>query len=147
MTQGKYGRKSSGFGVGNGFLVCQVALTSNSVRPRGPYSPWNSPSQNTGVGCYFRLQGIFPTQGSNPRLLQWQAGGTGDAGSIPGRGRSPGEGDGKPFRYSWLGNPTDRGGWLVPDHGIAKGQARLSDFHFHFTVDRHIEIVSMSWLL
>ena len=35
--------------------------------------PWDSPGKNTGVGCYFRLQGIFPTQGSNPRLLQWQA--------------------------------------------------------------------------
>ena len=29
--------------------------------------------QNTGVGCYFILQGIFPTQGLNPRLLHWQA--------------------------------------------------------------------------
>ena len=31
-----------------------------------PYSPWNSLDQNTGVGCFFLLQGIFPTQGSNP---------------------------------------------------------------------------------
>ena len=31
------------------------------------------PSKNTGVGWYFLLQGIFPTQGSNPRLLHWQA--------------------------------------------------------------------------
>ena len=31
-------------------------------------SPWNSPGQNTGVGCHFLLQGIFPTQGSNPGL-------------------------------------------------------------------------------
>ena len=31
------------------------------------------PSKNTGVGCYFFLQGIFPTQGSNPHLLPWQA--------------------------------------------------------------------------
>ena len=34
--------------------------------------PWNSPDKNTGVGCHFFLQGIFPTQGSNPRLLHWQ---------------------------------------------------------------------------
>ena len=33
------------------------------------YSPWNSPGQNTGVGSQSRLQGIFPTQGSNPGLL------------------------------------------------------------------------------
>ena len=31
------------------------------------------PSNNTGVGCYFPLQGIFPTQGSNLHLLHWQA--------------------------------------------------------------------------
>ena len=35
----------------------------------GPYSPWNSLSQNTGVGSLSLLQGIFPTQGSNPGLL------------------------------------------------------------------------------
>ena len=32
-------------------------------------SPWDFPSKNTGVGCHFLLQGIFPTQGSNPGLL------------------------------------------------------------------------------
>jgi len=30
--------------------------------------PWNSPGQNTGVGSHYLLQGIFPTQGSNPGL-------------------------------------------------------------------------------
>ena len=34
----------------------------------GLYNPWNSPGQNTGVGSLSLLQGIFPTQGSNPRL-------------------------------------------------------------------------------
>ena len=41
---------------------------SNSLQPHGLYSPWNSPDQNTGVGSLTLLQGIFPTQGSNPRL-------------------------------------------------------------------------------
>ena len=41
---------------------------SDSLRPHGLYSPWNSPGQNTGVGSLFLLQGIFPTQGSNPGL-------------------------------------------------------------------------------
>ena len=36
--------------------------------PHGLYSPWNSPSQNTGVGSLSLLQGIFPTQGLNPGL-------------------------------------------------------------------------------
>ena len=45
------------------------SVVSGSLRPRGLYSPWNSPGQNTGVGSLSLLQGIFPTQGSNPGLL------------------------------------------------------------------------------
>ena len=41
---------------------------SNSLRPHGLYSPWNSPGQNAGVCRCSLLQGIFPTQGSNPGL-------------------------------------------------------------------------------
>ena len=41
---------------------------SNSLRPHGLYSPWNSAGQNTGVGSHSLLQRIFPTQGSNPGL-------------------------------------------------------------------------------
>ena len=37
-----------------------------SLWPHGLYSPWNSPGQNTGVDSLSLLQGIFPTQGSNP---------------------------------------------------------------------------------
>ena len=40
------------------------------------FCPWDSPGKNTGMGCHFLLQGIFPTQGLNPhllRLLNWQA--------------------------------------------------------------------------
>ena len=44
--------------------MCSVA--TDSLRPHGP---WNSPGQNTGVGSLSLLQGIFPTQGSNPGLL------------------------------------------------------------------------------
>ena len=41
---------------------------SDSWRPHGLYRPWNSPGQKTGVGSPSLLQGIFPTQGSNPGL-------------------------------------------------------------------------------
>ena len=44
-------------------------VVSNSLRPLGLYSPWNSPGQNAGVSCLSLLQGIFPTQESNPCLL------------------------------------------------------------------------------
>ena len=45
-----------------------LSVTSNSLWPQGLYSPWDSPGQNTGVGSLSLLQGIFPTQGSNPGL-------------------------------------------------------------------------------
>ena len=45
------------------------SVMSDSVRPHGLYIPWNSPGRNTGVGSCSLLQGIFPTQGSNPGLL------------------------------------------------------------------------------
>ena len=45
-----------------------LSAVFDSMRPHGLYSPWNSPGQNTGVGNPSLLQGIFPTQGSNPDL-------------------------------------------------------------------------------
>ena len=45
------------------------SVESDSLQPHGLYSPWNSPGQNTGVHNHSFLQGIFPTQGSNPGLL------------------------------------------------------------------------------
>ena len=45
------------------------SVVSDSLRPRGLYSPWKSPGQNTGVGSLSLLQGIFSTQGLNPGLL------------------------------------------------------------------------------
>ena len=52
----------------------------------------------------------------------------GDPGSIPGSGRSPGEGNGNPLQYSCLENPMDRGAWQATVHGVAKSQTRLRDF-------------------
>ena len=50
----------------------------------------------------------------------------GDLGSIPGFGRSPGEGKGYALQYSGLENSMD---CII--HGVAKSQTRLRDFHFH----------------
>ena len=44
------------------------SVVFNSLWPHGLYRTWNSSGQNTGVGSLFLLQGIFPTQGSNPGL-------------------------------------------------------------------------------
>ena len=51
----------------------------------------------------------------------------GDPGSIPGLGRSPGEGNGNPLQYSCLENPMDRGAWRAAVHGVAKSQTQLSN--------------------
>ena len=54
------------------------SVVFNSLQPRGLQPvrllcPWDFPDKNTGVGCHFLLEGIFPTQGSNPCLLHcWQ---------------------------------------------------------------------------
>ena len=46
----------------------------------------------------------------------------GDLGSIPGSGRSLGEGHGDPLQYSFLKNSTDKGAWRATVHGTAKSQ-------------------------
>ena len=76
------------------------SVVSDSLRPHRPYSPWNSPGQNTGVGSLSLLQGIFPTQGSNPgfphcRQILYQL-----------------SYQGSPFRYQ-KGLPQNMAPWLT----------------------------------
>ena len=59
---------------------------------------------------------------------------SGDLGSIPGLGRSPGEGNGTPLQYSCLENPMDGGAWWATVHGVAKSRTRLSDFTYLLSV-------------
>ena len=51
----------------------------------------------------------------------------GYTGSIPGSGRSPGEGNDNPLQYSCVENPMDRGAWWAMVHGITKSQTQLSN--------------------
>ena len=60
----------------------------------------------------------FPS-GSMVKNLPAKAG---DAGLIPGLGRSLGEGNGNPLQYSFLGNSMDRGAWQATAHGVAKSR-------------------------
>ena len=60
--------------------------------------------------------------------LPANAGDVRDMGSIPGVGRSSGEGNGKPLQYSCLKNPMDGGTWWATVHGVEKSRTRLSDF-------------------
>ena len=66
-------------------------------------------------------------------LLQWLSGkestcNSGDTGSIPGWGRSPGEGNGNPLQYSCLENSMDREAWWATVHGVTKSRIQPSDW-------------------
>ena len=53
-------------------VSCSVlfdSLRPHRLQPARLLCPWDSPGKNTGMGCHALLQGIFPTQGSNPGLL------------------------------------------------------------------------------
>ena len=58
----------------------------------------------------------------------------GDLGSIPGSGRSPGEGNGNPLQYSCLENSMDGGAWWATVHGAANSRPWLNDFTFFLLI-------------
>ena len=68
----------------------------------------------------------FPS-GSVVKNPSANAGDRGDAGSIPGLGRSPGGEHGDPLQYFCLENPVDRGAWWTIVHGVTKSWTLLSD--------------------
>ena len=70
----------------------------------------------------------------------------GDLGSIPGSGRSPGEGNGNALQYSCLENPMDGGAWWATVHGVAKSRTRLSDFTHSLHSLSAIRVVSSAYL-
>ena len=88
--------------------------------------PWDSPGKNTGVGCRFLLVVciLFPCS-SNGKESACDAG---DEGSIPGSGRSSGEGHGNPLQYSCLENSMGGEAWRATVRGVAKSQTQLSDY-------------------
>ena len=58
----------------------------------------------------------------------------GDLGSVPGVGRSPGEGNGNPFQYSCLKNPMEGGAWEATVHEVSKSWTWLSNFPFFLSL-------------
>ena len=87
------------------------------------------PGKNIQVACHALLQGIFPTQGSNPRLLHCQA----DSLESDMTERlhfhfslwCTGEGNGNPLQCSCLENPRDGGAWWAAVYGVAQSRTRL----------------------
>ena len=74
--------------------------------------------------------------------LPAKAGDIGDAGSIPGSEKSPGEGHGNSLQYSCLENPMDRGVWWATVHGVTQNQTRLKQLSLHnnhiYETDTHL---------
>ena len=60
---------------------------------------------------------LLPASGLDCKASAWDAG---DLGSIPGSGRSPGEGNGNPLEYFCLENPMDRGAWQAAVHSVTE---------------------------
>ena len=98
------------------------SVTSNSAQDSIFYSPVQAGKLFLGPA----LTGF--SGGSDGKVSACNAG---DPGSIPGLGRSPGEGNGNPLQYSCLENPMDRGAWWA----TVQSRTRLSDFSF-FHSDR-----------
>ena len=87
--------------------------------------------QSSGFECV-RIREGFPC-GSHGKESTCNVG---DLDSIPGLGRSPGEGNGNPLQCSGLENSMDRGAWWATVHGVAKSRTLLSDHTF--TQDKRI---------
>ena len=77
-------------------------------------------------------------------------GNAGDSGSIPGSGRSPGEGNGNPLQYSCLENPMDRGAWRAMAHGVTKESDTAEHKHAvpaEVTLIKVVGIGSRVWVI
>ena len=94
--------------MGLGFGVTNILVVMSVFRPQ----------LSTVHGLLRWLSGKEPTA---------NAGDAEDTGSVPGSGRSPGEGNGNPLHYTCLKNPMDRGAWRVTLHGVTKNRTQLSD--------------------
>ena len=69
----------------------------------------------------------------------------GDPSSIPGVGRSPGEGSSNPLQYSCLENPIGRGTWQATVYKVTKSQTRLNEFTFTFQLLSYVWLFVAPW--
>ena len=67
--ESQYTKQITGLHAVPCFSVTSSSLWPPGLHPNRLLCPWNCLGKNTGVGCHFLLQGIFPTQGSNPRHI------------------------------------------------------------------------------
>ena len=81
---------------------------------------------------------LLPLEAPYPRWCSGKepachAGDAGDTGSIPGSGRSPGEGNSQLLQYSCLENPMDRGAWWATVHRVASSRTERLSTHPEWT--------------
>ena len=102
-------------------------LPNPGIEPGSPALQADSLVSKPCVGCKHLLNVklfntsrlVLSAMGIWPTVAQLVAG---DVSSIPGSGRSPGEGNGNPLQYSCLENPKDRDIWLATVHGVTASQ-------------------------
>ena len=110
--------------LGSGIAsLCETAKLTNSFVPQCAHPNMRIIKPISQVVVRIKWLKGFPG-GSDGKACS-----AGGLGSIPGLGRSPGEGNGNPLQYSCLVNRMDGGAWWATVHGVAKSRTRL---HFHF---------------
>ena len=72
------------------------------------YSPWGHKESETTEQLHFQS---YTDVLSGRSVVKTRSANAADVNLIPGLGRAPGEGNGNPLQYSWLGNPMDKGAW------------------------------------
>ena len=115
--------------------ICAILLSPDFYIPDCPRcsatrgdsctSVMSTPSLLPWLAALIKQNIGFP-DGSAHKESTCNAGDSEDTGSVPGWGRSPGEGNGNLLQYSCLENPIDRGTWLVTVHGVTKRQTWLN---------------------
>ena len=125
-SKGKGGlaRESRGGGWGKrlvGMLKCLLHLVREMGVACLPCAQKDGMSE-AATGPFVQIRKAYPFSSSFPGGSDGKesACNAGDPGSIPGLGRSPGEGNGNPLQYSCLENPTDRGAWRATVQGLTR---------------------------
>ena len=109
------------------------------------------------MGCQDSISTISPSEEENQHALSFicfpgdsevkvSAWNAGDPGSIPGSGRSPGEGNGNPLQYSCLENPMEGGAWQATVHGVAELDM-TERLHFHFQFYLNITVCMVAQMV
>ena len=87
-----------------------VIMTSTSLCTNGSFK-----------GIFLKLKNLYVVMGlPGGSTVKNPPANSGDMSSIPGLGRSPGEGTGNRLQYCCLGNPMDRGAWQATVHGVTE---------------------------